>query len=69
MIFSSLGVINIVHDPFWLVIGRTLLRTVPSAVGFGWLYVRRGIESAILSAFVASVVSHLLFVFVAVRLV
>ena len=68
MIFSSLGVINIVHDSFWLVIARAFLRTVPGAVGFGWLYVRRGIESAILSAFVASVFAHLL-VLVAVRLV
>jgi len=69
-IFSSLGVINIVHDSFWLVIARAFLRTVPGAVGFGWLYVRRGIESAILSAFLASVVAHLLFVLlVAVRLV
>ncbi len=69
MIFSSLGVIKIVHDSFWLVIARAFLRTVPGAVGFGWLYVRRGIESAILSAFVASVFAHLLFVLVAVRLV
>jgi len=69
MIFSSLGVINVVHDSFWLVIARALVRTVPGAVGFGWLYVRRGIESAILSAFVASVVAHLLFVMlVAVRI-
>jgi hypothetical protein len=70
MIFSSLGAMKTVHDPFWLIIARALLRTVPGAVGFGWLYVRRGIESAILSAFVASVVAHLLFVaLVAVRLV
>src|SRR5713226_4303599 len=70
MIFSSLGVIKIVHDSFWLVIARAFLRTVPGAVGFGWLYVRRGIESAILSASVASVVAHLLFkLAVAVRLV
>jgi hypothetical protein len=69
MIFSSLGVTNIVHDSFWLVIARALLRTVPGAVGFGWLYIRRGIESAILSAFVASVVAHLLFVLVVVRFV
>jgi len=68
MMFSSLGMINIVHQSFWLVIARALLRTVPGAVGFGWLYVRRGIESAILSAFVASVVAHLLLVLVAVRL-
>jgi hypothetical protein len=69
MIYSSVGMIKIVHDSFWLVIARALLRTVPGAVGFGWLYVRRGIESAIISAFVASVVAHLLFVLVAVRLV
>ena len=70
MIFSSFGVINIVHDSFWLVSARALLRTIPGAVGFGWLYVRRGIESAIVSAFVVSVFAHLLFVvLVAVRLV
>ena len=70
MIFSSLGMIKIVHDSFLLVIARAFLRTVPGAVGFGWLYVRRGIESAILSAIVASVVAHLLLaVLVAVRLV
>lgn len=69
MIFSSLGMMNPVRDPFWLVVTRALLRTVPGAVGFGWLYVRRGIESAILGAFVASVVAHLLFVLVVVRLV
>ncbi len=68
MIYSSVGMIKIVHDSFWLVIARALLRTIPGAVGFGWLYVRRGIESAILSAFVSSVVAHLLFVLVAVRL-
>ncbi len=70
MIYSSLGVIRTVHDSFWLVIARAVLRTVPGAVGFGWLYVRRGIESAILSAFVASVVTHLLFkIAIAMRLV
>jgi len=68
MIYSSVGMIKIVHDSFWLVIARALLRMIPGAVGFGWLYVRRGIESAILSAFVSSVVAHLLFVLVAVRL-
>lgn len=69
MIYSSLGLIKPVHDSFWLVAARALLRTVPGAVGFGWLYVRRGVESAILSAFVASVVAHLLFVLVVVHLV
>ena len=69
MIFTSLGVTNIGHDPLWVVIARGLLRTVPGAVGLGWLYVRRGIESAILSAFVASVVAHALIVLVVVRLV
>ncbi len=68
MIYSSVGMIKTVHDSFWLVTARALLRTVPGAIGFGWLYVRRGIESAILSAFVASVVAHLLFVLGAVRL-
>ena len=68
IIYSSVGMVSVVHDSLWLVIARALLRTVPGAVGFGWLYVRRGVESAILSAFVASVVAHLLFVVVAVHL-
>lgn len=68
MIYSSLGVTQTVHDPFWLVITGALWRTVPGAVGLGWLYVRRGIESAILCAFAASVFAHMI-VFVAVRLV
>lgn len=68
MIYSSLGLIKTVHDSSWLVIIRALLRTIPGAVGFGWLYVRHGIESAIFSAFVASVVAHVLIVFVAVHL-
>lgn len=70
MILNSLGVVNTVRDSFWLIIARAFLRTVPGAVGFGWLYVRRGIESAILSAFVASVLAYLLFgLAVAVRLI
>lgn len=69
MILSSLGELKIVRDPCWLVTARALLRTVPANIGFGWLYVRRGIESAILSAFVASVVAYVLIVLVAVRLV
>jgi len=68
MIYSSLGVVKTVNDPFWVILTRGLLRTVPAAVGFGWLHVRRGIESAILSAFVASVVGHLSFMLVVVRL-
>lgn len=67
MIYSSLGVTRIVRDPFWSIIARDLLRTVPGAVGLGWLYVRRGIESAILGAFLASVLAYVIF-FVAVRL-
>jgi len=69
IISSSLGAITVVHDPFWAVIARALLQTVPGAVGFGWLYIRHGIESAILSAFVASVVAHLFFLLVVVRFV
>jgi len=69
MIYSSLGMIKTVHDPSWLVIARALLGTVPGAVGFGWLYVRHGIESAILSAFVASFVAHLFFVLVVVHFI
>jgi hypothetical protein len=33
MIYSSIGMIKTVHDSFWLVIARALLRTIPGAVG------------------------------------
>jgi hypothetical protein len=69
MILSSLGVTRAGHDPVWLIITRASLLTVPGAIGFGWLYVRRGIEAAILSAFVASVVAHLWFELVVVHFV
>ena len=67
MIYSSIGLTTVVHDSSWLVVARGLLQTVPGAIGLGWLYVRRGIESAILSAFVASVLGYVIF-FVAIRL-
>ncbi len=60
MIYSSLGITRIVRDPFWSIIACDLLRTVPGAAGLGWLYVRRGIESAILSSFVASVLAYVM---------
>ena len=69
MIFSYLGMENPLHDPFWAVVSRTLLRTFPGNVGFGWLYIRFGIESAILSAFVTSVISYTLIRLVVVHLV
>jgi hypothetical protein len=67
VIYNSLGVTRIVRDPFWSIIARDLLQTVPGAVGHGWLYVRRGLESAILSSFVAFVLAYVMFL-VAVRL-
>jgi hypothetical protein len=68
MILKSLALTQTIHDPFWVILVRALLRIVPSGVGFGWLYARRGIESAILSAFVSSVIAHA-FVSVALRIV
>jgi hypothetical protein len=44
-----------------------LLSTLPAAFGLGWLYVRRGIESAILCVLAASAFATL-FVSVGVRL-
>jgi len=67
MVYSSLRLTKNVHDPFWVVAVRACLQTVPGAVGFGWLYVRRGIESAMLCAFVASTLAHVMF-FVAIRI-
>jgi membrane protease YdiL (CAAX protease family) len=39
---------------------RTVLIVLPVGLAFGWLYVRRGIEAAILSHFVIDIIVHVL---------
>jgi hypothetical protein len=64
---SALKGIQITHDPFWLIAVRRLLLRVPSNLGFGWLYVRYGIESSILASFIAAVAAHLFLIFVLIH--
>ncbi len=57
------------RDPFLLVAARGLLPMIPSSLSLGWLYVRYGLEAAILAGFMASVLGYLMFVHVFVHLV
>lgn len=57
------------HDPFWLIEVRRLLRIVPMDLGFGWLYVRYGIESSILANFISAVTASLLLTFVMIHFI
>ena len=57
------------HDPFWLIEVRRLLRIVPMDLGFGWLYVRYGIESSILANFISAVAASLLLTFVMIHFI
>lgn len=68
MVYRSIGLTRTAYEPLWALAAQALLQTIPRAVGFGFLYVRRGIESAICSAFIAAVVAHILVTFVLVRL-
>jgi hypothetical protein len=56
------------HDPFWLVAVRRLLPVVSSNIGFGWVYVRYGIESSMLANFATLIAASLLFRFVFINL-
>jgi hypothetical protein len=55
---DALGGIWLPNDPFWLIVTRVLLRMVPAGVGLGWLYVRRGLESAMIGSVIASVAGY-----------
>jgi hypothetical protein len=55
---DAIGGISLPNDPFWLIVTRLLLKMVPAGVGLGWLYVRRGLESAIIASIIASLVGH-----------
>jgi membrane protease YdiL (CAAX protease family) len=37
---------------------RTVLIVLPAGLAFGWIYIRRGLEAAILSHFIIDVIVH-----------
>jgi membrane protease YdiL (CAAX protease family) len=46
-------------DPVPLIVGlRTVLIVLPAGLAFGWIYIRRGLEAAILSHFIIDVIVH-----------
>jgi hypothetical protein len=52
------------RDPFSLVAARGLVRMVPASLALGWLYVRYGIEAALLASFVGAVLAYPLLIHV-----
>ena len=67
MVYRSIRLTRTVYEPLWAAVAQALLRTVPGAIGFGFLYVRRGLESSMVSAVVAAFVAYILMLFVVVR--
>lgn len=63
----DLSIPNLIREPLWSVVARSLIQTVPAGIVFGWLYIRRGLESALFANFVASLAAHLLLVYVFVQ--
>ena len=65
---DALGGIWLPKPPFWLTVERVLLKIVPAGVGLGWLYLRRGLEGAMLGSVIASVVGYAATMFLFARL-
>jgi hypothetical protein len=65
---NAVGGIPLANDPFWLVATRVVLGSIPAGVGLGWLYTRRGLESAMTGSLIASVVGYAVTSFLLVRL-
>lgn len=65
---DALGGISLPNAPFWLIVTRRLLKMVPAGVGLGWLYMRRGLESAIIASLIASAAGYAASTFLLARL-
>jgi len=59
---------NMPTDSAWSLVVRHLFGSIPAGVGFGWLYIRYGLEAAVLGVFVAGFVGHGLFLHFVLRL-
>jgi len=58
LMMDALGGIWLPSDPFWMIVTRPLLKIVPAGVALGWLYMRRGLESAIIASLIASAAGY-----------
>jgi hypothetical protein len=67
MYSSLLNGIHLTQDPFWLIAVRRVFGIVPSYLGFGWLYIKYGIESSILAHFITAVAGSLFLNFVLIH--
>jgi hypothetical protein len=65
---DALGGVSLPNDSSWLIITRLLLKLVPAGIAFGWLYVRRGLESTIIASVIASVAGYVATTFLLARL-
>jgi hypothetical protein len=57
LFFSAVGM-RIPNDPSWLVVTRVFVGAVPAGIGLGWLYIRRGLEAAMIGSFTAMAVGY-----------
>jgi hypothetical protein len=57
LFFSAVGM-SFPTDPSWLVVTRVFVGAVPAGIGLGWLYVRRGLEAAMVGSFIAMAVGY-----------
>jgi hypothetical protein len=55
------------RDPLSLVAARGLVRMAPASLASGWLYVRHGIEAAILASFLSAVLAYPLLIHVLIH--
>jgi len=65
---DALGGVSLPNDPSWLIVTRLLLKIVPAGIAFGWLYIRRGLESTIIASVIASVAGYAATTFLLARL-
>jgi hypothetical protein len=68
LMHDALGGISLPSAPVWLITTRLLLGMVPAGVGLGWLYVRRGLESAIIASIISSAAGYAATTFLLARL-
>jgi hypothetical protein len=65
---DALGGVSLPNDPSWLIIARVLLKMVPAGIAFGWLYIRRGLESTMIASVIASAAGYAATTFLLARL-
>lgn len=59
--------VQIPVDPLWVTATHVFIKAIPASLLLGWLYVRRGIETAILAALIANLLHEFLVFYVLFR--